>query len=161
MLSESEYQDRLDRIQALRKQVAERLSGSLVSNPAMAEELNRQIDDLVQAATDADALVQPAPDRGLAALVGIGPDAAQQFGAVSVPPGVAPYDENVNSERIVAVGDLYYIYQHEKIGVFRVVQKLKQLFEAGAVRLSGGDGAYRLYQFDRRDVLRYTKNDRI
>ena len=161
MLSEREYQDRLDRIQALRTQVAERLSGSLVSNPALAEELNRQIDDLVQAATDADAQAPVPPDRGLAELIGVGPDAAQQFGTVKVPPGVAPYDENVNSERIVAVGDLYYIYQHEKIGVFRVVQKLKQLFEAGAVRLSGGDGAYRLYQFDRRDVLRYTKNDRI
>jgi hypothetical protein len=161
MLSEREYQDRLDRIQALRSQVAERLSGSLVSNPALAEELNRQIDDLVQAVTDADAQAPAPPDRGLAELIGVGPEAAQQFGKVKVPPGVAPYDENVNSERIVAVGDLYYIYQHEKIGVFRVVQKLKQLFEAGAVRLSGGDGAYRLYQFDRRDVLRYTKNDRI
>jgi hypothetical protein len=91
----------------------------------------------------------------------VGPEAARQFGQVKIPQGVVPYDENVNSERIVAVGDLYYIYQHEKIGVFRVVQKLKQLFEAGAVRLSGGDGAYRLYQFDRRDVLRYTRNDRI
>ena len=37
------------------------------------------------------------------------------------------------------------------------MQKLKQLFEAGAVRLSSGPGAYRLYQFDRRDVLRYTQ----
>src|SRR5215467_8393320 len=102
MLSEREYQDRLDRIQALRQQVAERLSGSLVSNPALAEELNRQIDDLVQAVTDADARAAAPPDRGLAALAGIGPEAAQQFGAVTVPPGVAPYDENVNSERIVA-----------------------------------------------------------
>src|SRR5262245_25456224 len=161
MLSEREYQDRLDRIQALRTQVAERLSGSLVSNPALAEELNRQIDDLVQAATEADAQAPAPPDRGLAELIGIGPGAAQQFGTVKVPPGVAEYDENVNSERVVAVGDLYYIYQHEKIGVFRVVQKLKRLFEAGAVRLSGGEGAYRLYQFDRRDVLRYTKGERI
>ena len=31
----------------------------------------------------------------------------------------------VTSERLVAVADLYYIYQHEKIGVFRVMQKLK------------------------------------
>jgi len=161
MLSEREYQDRIDRIQALRSQVAERLSGSLVSNPALAEELNRQIDELVQATATADAAAPAPPDRGLAELIGIGPGAAQVFGDVKIPPGVAAYDENVNSERIVAVGDLYYIYQHEKIGVFRVVQKLKQLFEAGAVRLSGGEGAYRLYQFDRRDVLRYTKNDRI
>ncbi|MEV6344856.1 hypothetical protein [Actinoplanes sp. NPDC051851] len=161
MLSEREYQDRLDRIQALRRQVAERLSGSLVSNPALAEELNRQIDELVDASAAADAAAATPPDRGLAELVGIGPDAAQRFGEVKIPAGVAPYDENVNSERVVAVGDLYYIYQHEKIGVFRVVQKLKQLFEAGAVRLSGGEGAYRLYQFDRRDVLRYTRQDRI
>ena len=45
--------------------------------------------------------------------------------------------------------------------MFRVVQKLKELFEGGAVRLSGGPGAYRLYQFDRRDVLRYTRTDRV
>ena len=161
MLSEREYQDRLDRVQALRRQVADRLSGSLVSNPALAEELNKQIDDLVQASQAADSSMPMPPDRGLAELVGVGPGAARTFGDVKIPQGVAAYDENVNSERIVAVGDLYYIYQHEKIGVFRVVQKLKQLFEAGAVRLSGGEGAYRLYQFDRRDVLRYTKNDRI
>jgi hypothetical protein len=161
MLTEREYQDGIDRVQALRERVAQQLSGSLVSNPALAEELNRQIDDLVEAVVKADATAPAPPDGGLAELAGVGPEAARQFGQVKIPQGVVPYDENVNSERIVAVGDLYYIYQHEKIGVFRVVQKLKQLFEAGAVRLSGGDGAYRLYQFDRRDVLRYTRNDRI
>jgi hypothetical protein len=161
MLTEKQYQERIDRIQALREQVAERLSGSLVSNPALAEELNRQIDELVDSAVRADAAEPAPPDLGLAELVGVGPGAAQQFGEVKIPQGVVPYDDNVNSERIVAVGDLYYIYQHERIGVFRVVQKLKQLFEAGAVRLSGEQGAYRLYQFDRRDVLRYTKKDRI
>lgn len=161
MLSEKDYQDRLDRIQALREQVAERLSGSLVSNPALAEELNRQIDTLVDAATTADTSAPGPPDGGLAQLVGVGPDAAARFGAVQMSQGVSPYDENINSERIVAVGDLYYIYQHERIGVFRVVQKLKELFEGGAVRLSGGPGAFHLYQFDRRDVLRYTRKDRL
>ena len=161
MLTEREYQDGIDRVQALREKVAEQLSGSLVSNPALAEELNRQIDDLVDAVVKADAAAAVPPDQGLAELVGIGPEAAQEFGQARIPQGVVPYDETVSSERLVAVGDLYYIYQHEKIGVFRVVRKLKQLFEAGAVRLSGGDGAYRLYQFDRRDVLRYTREDRI
>ncbi|WUJ70483.1 hypothetical protein OG809_35970 [Kribbella soli] len=161
MLSERDYQDLLDRMQALRSQVAERLSGSLVSNPALAEEINKQLDDLVTAAREADAAGPRPPDRGLAELVGVGPDAAQDFGDVKIPQGVAEYDENVNSERVVAVGDLYYIYQHEKIGVFKVVQRLKQLFEGGAIRLSGGEGAYRLYQFDRRDVLRYTAKDRL
>jgi hypothetical protein len=59
------------------------------------------------------------------------------------------------------VGDMYYLYQHETIGVFRVVRKLQELFRAGAVRLSSGPGAYALYQFDRREVLRYTQRDRI
>lgn len=35
---------------------------------------------------------------------------------------------------IIAVGDVYYMYQHAKIGVFRVVQKLQELFRAGTVR---------------------------
>ncbi len=161
MLSEKDYQDRLDRVQALREQVTQRLSGSLVSNPALAEELNRQIDALIDAAAAADSAVAGPPDGGLAELVGVGPDASPDFGTVKVPQGVSPYDESINSERIVAVGDLYYIYQHERIGVFRVVQKLKELFEGGAVRLSGGPGAYHLYQFDRRDVLRYTRKDRV
>jgi hypothetical protein len=161
MLSEKDYQDRLDRVQALREQVAQRLSGSLVSNPALAEELNRQIDALVDAAAAADSAAPGPPDGGLAELVGVGPDASPDFGTVKVPQGVSAYDESINSERIVAVGDLYYIYQHERIGVFRVVQKLKELFEGGAVRLSGGTGAYHLYQFDRRDVLRYTRKDRV
>jgi hypothetical protein len=161
VLSEKDYQDRLDRIQALREQVAQRLSGSLVSNPALAEELNRQIDELVDAATTADSQVAGPPDGGLAQMVGLGPDAAKHFGSVQMSQGVTPYDENINSQRIVAVGDLYYIYQHERIGVFKVVQRLKELFEGGAVRLSGGPGAFHLYQFDRRDVLRYTQKDRV
>src|SRR5689334_18701979 len=110
MLTEKEYQQRLDRIQALRARVAGQLSGSLVSNPALAEEFNRQIDDLVSALTVADGLVAPPPDQGLAELVGVGPDAAQSFDDVKVSQGVAEYDENINSERLVAVGDLYYIY---------------------------------------------------
>src|SRR5689334_1048348 len=117
MLTERDYQDRLDRLQALREKVTQELSGSLVSNPALAEELNQQIDDLMAAATAADAAGPRPADQGLAELVGVGPDAAQHFGQVKIPPGIVPYDENINSERIVAVGDLYYIYQHEQIGV--------------------------------------------
>jgi hypothetical protein len=161
MLDERDYQNRLDLIAALRQKAANQLSGSLVSNPALAEQLNETIDSYAAGADAADEAVPPPPDLGLAQLVGVGPDAAQDFGDTMMSHGVTPYDDNVNSERIVAVGDLYYIYQHERIGVFRAVQKLKQLFEAGAVRLSGGQGAYRLYQFDRRDVLRYTAADRV
>jgi hypothetical protein len=103
----------------------------------------------------------PPPDKGLAELVGIGDEAAQALGDTRLPPGVVVYDETVTSERLLAVADLYYIYQHERIGVFRVMQKLQELFRAGVVRLSDGPGAFALYQFDRREVLRYTRRDRL
>jgi hypothetical protein len=161
MATEREYQSLYDRIAALRDTVTSRLASDLISNPQLADALTKQIDDMLQSVVDADAKALPPPDKGLAELAGIGPQAAKDFGQSRIPPGVEPYDETITSERIIAVGDVYYIYQHEKIGVFRVVQKLQELFRAGAVRLSGGEGAFALYQFDRREVLRYTARDRL
>ncbi len=160
-MTESDYQDLYDRIGALRATVTDKLAGDLIQNPQLADLLVKQIDELLYAATSDDAKIPPPPDKGLAELIGVGPDAASQLGSTRVPQGVEPYDETVTSERVIAVGDLYYIYQHERIGVFRVVQKLQELFRAGAVRLSNGQGAFSLYQFDRREVLRYTRRDRL
>src|SRR5215472_3102735 len=161
MASEKDYQGLYDRIAALREQVANRLSADLVANPQLADALTKQIDDMLASVVDADSRLPAPPDKGLAQLAGVGSEAAKEFGSVRVPPGVEPYDETITSERIIAVGDMYYLWQHEKIGVFRVVQKLQELFRAGTVRLSGGQGAFALYQFDRRQVLRYTQRDRI
>jgi hypothetical protein len=161
MATEKDYQSLYDRVAALRDTVTSRLAADLISNPQLADALTKQIDDMLQSVVDADTKATPPPDKGLAQLAGIGPDAATDFGVTRIPPGVEAYDETITSERIIAVGDVYYIYQHEKIGVFRVVQKLQELFRAGTVRLSGGAGAYALYQFDRREVLRYTERDRL
>src|SRR5580700_5412951 len=161
MASEKDYQGLYDRIAALREQVASRLSADLVANPQLADALTKQIDDLLSSVVNADSKTAAPPDAGLASLAGVGPDAAKELGVTRIPPGVEPYDETITSERIMAVGDMYYLWQHEKIGVFRVVKKLQELFKAGTVRLSGGPGAFALYQFDRRDVLRYTKGDRM
>jgi hypothetical protein len=161
MATEQEYQAFLDRIAALEETVADRLSSRLVSDPQLADVLVKQIDDLLQQAADADMAIPPPPDKGLAQLVGVGPEASDTLGRTRLPQAITPYDETVSSERLVAMGDLYYIYQHEKIGVFRAVRKLQELFRAGAVYLSSGSGAYALYQFDRREVLRYTGRDRL
>jgi hypothetical protein len=161
MATERDYQSLYDRIAALRDKVTSNLSGDLISNPQLADVLTKQIDEMLQSVVDADLNTTPPPDKGLAALAGIGPEAATDFGKTRIPQGVEAYDETITSERIIAVGDVYYIYQHETIGVFRVVQKLQELFRAGTVRLSGGAGAYALYQFDRREVLRYTQRDRL
>lgn len=161
MSTEREYEDLLERIAGLRAQVADRLSTDLLGNPQLAESLVQQIEDLYDATVKADLKAPTPADKGLAQLVGIGPEAAKEFGDTRIPQGVTVYDDTISAERIVAVGDLYYLYQHERIGVFRVVQKLQELFRAGSIRLSSGQGAYGLYQFDRRDVLRYTGKDRL
>jgi hypothetical protein len=161
MANQNDYQSLLDRVAALREAMATRFGGDLIGNPALADAIKQQVDDLLAAAVRQDMQAKAPPDRGLSQLIGVGPDASTEFGKTRIPQGVEPYDDQITSERIVAVGDLYYIYQHEKIGVFRVIRKLKELFHAGAVRLSGGQGAFLLYQFDRRDVLRYTLNDRL
>jgi hypothetical protein len=161
MASMKEYQGLQDRIAALRQQVTNNLSADLTANPQLADALTKQIDDLLASVVVADRTIVPPPDNGLSALAGIGSGASTELGDTRIPAGVVAYDDTITSERIVAVGDMYYLWQHEKIGVFRVVQKLQELFRAGTVRLSGGQGAFALYQFDRRQVLRYTQRDRI
>src|ERR1700750_1730646 len=161
MANENDYQQLLDRLSALREGMTNRFAGDLGGNPPLADALKQQVDDILASVVKQDMQEKPPPDKGLAQLAGIGSEAADEFGKTRIPQGVEPYDEQITSERLVAVGDLYYIYQHEKIGVFRVMRKLKELFHAGAVRLSSGPGAFRLYQFDRRDVLRYTLAERL
>jgi hypothetical protein len=161
MATEQENLSLEDRRAALLATLADRLGNDVISNPSLADAIVKQIDDLVAAVAADEAKVAPPPDKGLAQLVGVGPEAADQLGRTRLPQGVQPYDETVASERIVAVADLYYIYQHERIGVFRAIQRLQELFRAGAVFLSSGQGAYNLYQFDRRQVLRYTLRDRL
>jgi hypothetical protein len=160
MATEQEHQNIIDRIAALRETLTNRLAPDLIQNPQLADVLVKQVDEMLSAVVEAESRAPAPPDKGLAQLIGVGPDAASELGKTRLPIGVEPYDETVTSERIIAIADLYYIYQHEKIGVFRVVQKLQELFRAGTVRLSSGQGAYALYQFDRREVLRYTQRDR-
>ena len=105
----------------MRETVAGRMSSDLIQNPQLADALTKQIDDLLQSVVDADSAAPPPPDKGLAQLVGDRPRGRRR--ARPDPrsrQGVVEYDETIVSERIIAVGDLYYIYQHEKIGVFRV-----------------------------------------
>lgn len=160
MATEREYQELQDRIGAMLERVVSQLAADLLQNPPLADATIKSVQDLAQSVVDADTALPPPPDKGLAELIGVGPQAATNFGSTRMPQGVERYDEEVTSERLVAVGDLYYIFQHEVIGVFRAMQKLKELFRDGAVRLSSGPGAFALYQWDRREVLRFTQQER-
>src|SRR3954452_2873916 len=160
MATEREYQKRLDQFAASLRILADQLGSGVISDPTQADWAVNSVDKMLESWREEDAGVPPPPDLGLAQLAGVGPDAARELGDTRMPQGVRPYDDEVASEHIVAVGDLYYIYQHERIGVFRVVNRLQELFRAGAVRLSSGEGAFGLYRWDRREVLRHTARER-
>lgn len=140
--------------------VTDMLGGQLAARPELADVLLHEVESRFDSLTQVDTSPNGEPDSGLFSLLGAGPDAAHTLGQAPMRPGVDIYDEHVASERITGIADLYYLYQHERIGVFRAVSKLKQLFDAGSVRLSSGEGALGLYRFDRRQVLRYTQRDR-
>jgi hypothetical protein len=160
-ISEDTYQGLLDRLSTLRETLVEQSASALIQNPQLAELLNDRVDSLLATIDQGEAAKTAPADGGLAGLIGLGSDAAPTLGDTRLAPAVKPYDEVITPERIKAIGDLYYIYQHEMIGVFRVTLKLQELFKAGVVRLSFGDGAGRLYRYDRRQVLRYTQLDRM
>lgn len=160
MPTQREYQQIYDQIAALREFMVEE-AGDAARDPAFADALTRKLDAMLESIVADDIAAPPPPDSGFANLIGLGNNAAKELGDTRIPQRVEQYDETITSERIIAVGDLYYIYQHEKIGVFRVMRKLKELFEAGTLRLSQGAGAFGLYQYDKRDVLRYTHRDRL
>ena len=131
-----------------------------LSDPATREsvlESLRLADDAVTAELGANGA---ASDGALGELIGLGESGTSSLGNVHVPEPSNDYDDQVTAERFRAVGDLYYLYQNEVTGVFRAVCALKGLFDSGSVRLSDGEGAFGLYRFDRREVLRFSARER-
>jgi len=161
MTTTGENQSLLDRIAALKETLVDQLGPQLIQNPQLADALTQRIEDMLAQAIAANAAAPIPADGGLADLIGLGKDAAKGIDETRLPQGVEDYDEQVASDRILSVADLYYLYQMETVGIFRAIRKLQELFDAGAVRLSTGEGAYGLYRFDRRSILRYAERNRM
>lgn len=161
MPNKSDYDQQNDRVAALLQNTIEALGPDLVANPQLAEVLNRMVDDQIQKYGASQNGKNQAADGGLADLIGLGKNAPADLGQAQVSPGVVNYDDTVTSERILATADLYYIYMHERLGVFRVMHQLQELFRAGTLRISSGEGAYGLYRFDKHGILRYHMRDRL
>jgi hypothetical protein len=161
MVKTREYDKRNDQVAALLQEAIKNLGPELIANPQLAEILNRKIDAQVDEFYAADNGQGTPPDGGLADLIGLGKDAPTDLGDTQVSRGVVDYDDTVRSNRLLASADLYYIYIHERLGVFRVVAKLQELFRAGTLRISDGEGAYGLYRFDKHNILRYHQRDRM
>lgn len=161
MPNTEDYDRRHDQVAALLENTIEQLGPDLVTNPQLAEIVNRTIDQQVDKLDEVqDNQTQPT-DGGLADLIGLGNNAPTDLGQTLVSPGVIDYDDSVVSDRILATADLYYLYMHERLGVFRVINKLQELFRAGTLRISDGPGAYGLYRFDKHGILRYNQRERM
>jgi hypothetical protein len=156
-----DYDQRNDRVAALLQNTIAQLGPELAANPQMAEVLNRMVDDQLRKYDESQNGKGIPADGGLSDLIGLGKDAPKDLGDTQVSGGVADYDDTVTSDRILATADLYYLYVHERLGVFRVINKLQELFRAGTLRISSGEGAYGLYRFDKHNILRYHKRDRM
>lgn len=138
------------------------LSPTDQANPDTAELINQIVDrDLGIDSLASKPTAPPDPDAGLFDLVGLGKGAPTSLGKVPVASGVSAYDDQLVPERIQATADLYYLYMNERTGVFEAVWKLQELFRAGTLRISTGDGALALYRFDKHAILRYRLLDRL
>src|SRR5687767_15303498 len=124
MAQQRDQQNFYDQQARARRETVELSAGDILEHPEIADEINRNFEAAEDAFEDQDANTQAPPDGGLAELIGVGEGAAPDFDSTRIPAPVPEYDENFMSERMIATGDLYYLYQHEKIGIFRIIQKL-------------------------------------
>src|SRR4051795_4481251 len=101
MATERDYQNTLEKYAAALRILAESLGSGPITDPTQADAAVRGIDQLVEGWAAADAAMPAPPDGGLSQLAGVGPDAAPTLGDARMPQGVKPYDDEIQSERIV------------------------------------------------------------
>jgi hypothetical protein len=94
-------------------------------------------------------------------LVGLGEKGAVPFGAIAWPKLVADFDDAIVPSQLHAAAELYFIYQHERMGVFRVADILRRLYRDGRMRIQRGPGARGLYLLEKWQPLRYGPRDRL
>lgn len=159
MANTGQYDTIEDQRAALFQSVIEQLGAEALANPQLADIVMRRID---QGLAPGPGPAGPQPtDGGLADLIGLGGSAPGQLGQTQIPAGIEAYDDALDSRRLLAAADLYYVCLHDLLGVFRIMWKLQELFRAGTLRLSDGPGAFALYRFDKHSILRYRTRDRL
>ncbi len=152
----------LGRLQILRRQMVEEARDELTEKPGQSELINEYIAEAeaaIMAALNPDPSA-PRNDGGMMPMVGLGDVVATTLDEAAPAPLMPNFDDQINRDRLYAIGDLYYLYQMDALGAFRAVLKLQELFKSGEVKLSDGRGAMALFQYDRKRVLRYTLSDR-
>jgi len=98
---------------------------------------------------------------GFLDMLGFGGNGVPPFGDLSFPYITPDFDDSVIPSQLHAAAELYYIYNHEKMKIFRIVDVLRQLFQAGRMRIQQGPGARGLYLLEKWKPLRYSLRDRM
>ena len=98
---------------------------------------------------------------GFLDLIGFGDKGAPDFDQISYPYVQPDFDDAVVPSQLHAAAELYYIYQHERMKIFEVVETLLRLFRLGKMRIQRGPGARGLYLLEKWRPLRYGRNERM
>jgi hypothetical protein len=94
-------------------------------------------------------------------LIGLGPQGEMGFDKVGYPHISPDFDEAIVPSQLHAAAELYYLYQHERMKIFEVVDTLVRLFRLGKMRIQRGPGARGLYLLEKWQPLRYKRADRM
>jgi hypothetical protein len=93
-------------------------------------------------------------------LIGVGPKGQLPFESIDVPRIKPDFDDSVIPSQLHAAAELYFIYQHDRMKIFQVVDVLRRLFQLGQLRIQRGPGARGLYILEKWKPLRYSRRDR-
>ncbi|GAB4226241.1 MAG: hypothetical protein Kow00121_54400 [Elainellaceae cyanobacterium] len=120
------------------------------------QQLEDRFSELLKGAADGSS----SPDSFLD-LIGFGGKGPVPFENISYPYIQPDFDDSVVPSQLHAAAELYYIYQHERMKVFQVVEVLQRLFREGRMRIQRGPGARGLYLLEKWKPLRYGPRDRM
>jgi len=99
--------------------------------------------------------------EGFLDLIGFGGKGPVDFDNVAYPYIQPDFDDSVVPSQLHAAAELYYIYQHERMKIFQVVDVLLRLFHQGRMRIQRGPGARGLYLLEKWQPLRYSLRNRM
>src|ERR1700722_10011537 len=94
-------------------------------------------------------------------LLGFGKNGTMAFADVPSPSVAADFDDSIFPSQIHAAAQLYFVFQYERMGVFRIAKILKDLFHAGRMRMQQGPGARMLYVLEKWEPLRFSAQHRL
>ncbi|MBC9177053.1 hypothetical protein [Pseudoroseomonas ludipueritiae] len=127
-------------------------------DPALRERVARELEERARRLAGA---ASGDPAGAFSDLLGLAAGGPSGFGAISWPEIAADFDDSIIPAQIQAAAELYFVYQHERMGVFRVVDLLRRLFHEGRMKVHRGPGARGLYLLDKWQPLRYEPRDRL